>query len=314
MKRGILHGCCLITAFLLPLTLLCSCGNKDGYNSKSHIKNAVEHMNEKYGAEFEFKGSNTKVGSGDVFGRHSEYVNILVSCDELPGKDIEVFSNDGETYFDNYIVLKYEEQAIQLITDAANEIYGGDKIVTEYYFSGDTTADMTTETTLEEALLSGVYDGIGFYTDDTDDMLGDYRRFIELLKERGINISPSVYYFDDDIYLTSSKKMYDLVSFDCICEMNLEQLCCVLDETFDGTLLVYRNATVSGIACGISENYPLVPPENGDDEAFEAFMNIKGEKDDEDPFTFTVEDHSFPEIDMPEFDFGSEDEQTDTSE
>ena len=292
---------------------MCSCGNKDGYNSKNHINNAVAYMNEKYDAKFTFKGSNTQVGSGDVFGRHSEYVNILVSCDDLPGKDIVVFSNDGEKYFDNYILLKYEEQAIQIMTDAANEIYGGDKIITEYYLSENTTADLTNDTTIEEALLSGAYNDIGFYTDDTDDILGDYRRFINLLRERGINIYPAVYYFDDDIYLTSTKELYELVSFDCICEMKLNQFYCILDDRFDGTLMAYRSATACGITCGISETFTLEPPENGD-EAFEEFMSRTGKEEEKDPFTVTVEDHSFPEIEMPEFDFDSEDENTDTSE
>lgn len=92
-------------------------GRRSEYNNKEHVDAAIAYMNDRYKVNFREPEENTQRGSGDTFGRHSEAVNILLCCDELPGKKIEVFSRDGVEFYDDYICRKYEDQATQDIKD-----------------------------------------------------------------------------------------------------------------------------------------------------------------------------------------------------
>lgn len=248
-------------------------------------------MKDKYGMEFKFKDSNTKVGSGDVFGSHSEYVNILVTCDEMPDTDIQVYSGDGETFCDDLIALKYEDKAEELILEAAEEIYGGDPArVMLYHSSNVSELTLPADTSFEDFVLSGAIGWTEICTDDSKAPLDDFRRLVKLLQEKKINCNPTVFYFTDNSYTDiSAEKPVGAVDYaKQICQLRLDQLCNVMDAKFNGSLMIYRQ--------DMDNAYPtLEPAADETPDTYAAYFKPRSEK-----MESTMGDVSIVQVEMPD--------------
>ena len=262
--------CCLASALTASVLMLGGCRNKDGYNSKKHIEAAVQYMNDRYGVKFHSPEDNTKVGSGDVFGRHSEYVNITVSCDGLPGKKITVFSNDGIQYFDDYVCMKYEDRAHDDILKLSDEIYGGDEPAVVLY--PDLRDDLTEDMTYEEYMKSGGLDGVTICVDDRDDEVNKFRTLVKTMIKEGINCSPEVIYLADYCYegVAKHNDAPGTVDLKKQCgEMFLNGMKPVLDEEFDNKVRICGNGGRS------LDDIPLEPAPDETEETFDKyFMTI----------------------------------------
>ena len=247
----------LIFGLMLPAMLLFGCGNSDSYNSKKHISAAVEHMNEKYGMKFTFADSNTQVGSGNVFGQHGGYVNILVTCDEMPGKTIQVFSGSGEKFYDDLICVKYEDRARQEIADLAQSIYGGDKphvMIFSRSSSRLTDRELPADAAYDDMLRSGALGWVEICVDDREDELAKYRTLVRKMMDMGINCQPTVYHFTDDSEHSALDEYTSALSigYEKKCgQIRLKGGEPLLSEAFDGMLKINGD--------NISADVPLAP-------------------------------------------------------
>ena len=276
------HGLMIVLGALILPALLCSCGNRDGYNSKKHVEAAIKHMNEKYGAKFTLSGDNTQLGSGNVFGRHSEYVNILVSCDEIPGKDIVVFSNDGEKFFDDYICMKFEDQAHQDILDIAEDIYFGDEPVVMMFSDNSRNTRMSdrelaADTTYEEFLRSGAIGWVEICVDDRSDQVNKFRTLAKTMIEKGINCEPTVYHFVDNSYTAVNKRNpAQSIDFRKGCgQIRLDGFVPLLDEEFNGKLMI------SGDMIDSVHDVPMEPAPDETADTYAAYFKTRDQNESE---------------------------------
>ena len=268
----------LTLALMMPLALallLSGCGlTGDGYNSKGHINSALKAMKKKYGYDFEYAGDNTALGSGDVFGRHSEYVNILVSCDELPDKKIQVFSGDGKDFADDLICVKYEDRAAEEIRELLKSIYGGDEPVIVLFGRGSTTIgamDLPADSDYSDMLRSGGIGWVEICVDDRVDPIGKYRRLCNTLIEKGISCQPSVHHFLDTTYFAVDKNNSALgMDYMKKCGQLRVYKGNLLDDDFDGTLMLFGDKTMT-------VKLPLVPPADEDISIYDDYFLSRGE-------------------------------------
>ncbi|SFD28920.1 hypothetical protein [Ruminococcus albus] len=242
IKCGILVSAAAVTA-----AVCCSCGSKNNYNSKVHINEAIRHMNNKYGVQFTYDSDNTKEGSSGIFGKTDSYVNIIVSCKDLPGVPIIVYSSDGSEYLDDFVPKKFELQAQWDLNSLTKKVFDGDKptvrlsLNTEYEMKERT---LPADTTYEQFKLSGALGWVDIYTDDSDAPLDDYRTLTDALAYSEFNCEPSVWYFTDDSY-TRIDENNTALGFDepekKLGEIRVVNDNCLLDEDFDGEIMIYRD-------------------------------------------------------------------------
>ena len=280
---------CMAAALTASVLMLAGCGNKDGYNSREHIEAAVQYMNDKYGVKFHSPEDNTTVGSGNVFGGHSEYVNIKLSCDELPGKKIIVFSNDGETYFDDYVSMKYEDRAHDDILKLADDIYEGDEPAVVLY--QDKRNDLTADMTYEDYMKSGGLDEVIICVDDRDDEVNKFRTLVKTMMKDGINCSPIVFYHVDYSYEGVDKNNYPpgTVNLYKKCgEMYLNGTETLLDDEFDNKIRI--------IGHGSLDDIPLEPAPDETEETFEKYFMTRDEIESEESESRLNDLNSEPEF------------------
>lgn len=263
----------------LPALLLCGCGNKDGYNSKKHVEAAIQYMNSKYGYEFALAGDNTQLGSGDVFGRHSEYVNILLSCNELPGKNIEVFSNDGQKYFDDFICRKYEDRIAEDIKEIVDEVYDGDPPTVRVFgknFGYISQMTLSADTDYDTMMKSGSVGWVEICVDDRDDEVNKYRRLAGILMEKEINCEPSVYHFTDYCYkdVSDAHPAEGIELIKKCGQVRLYGFEPLLDEEFEGKLMIRGDA-------GLQTEVPLEPAPDETEDTYAKYFKSREENDSE---------------------------------
>ncbi|MBQ8965784.1 hypothetical protein [Ruminococcus sp.] len=301
MKHKLLISCAL-GAMLAVSMMLGGCGSE--YNSREHIDAALAHMNEKYGTKFTFQKSSTKPASGGVFGNDGDFVNIHVTTGDLPGKSIQVFSPDGEKYLDDYICMKYEDQATADITALADSIYDGDVPVVVVFSansSSRSSKDLPADTDYEGMLMSGAMDHVQICVDDRDDEVNKYRTLVQQMMDKGINCAPIVYHFTDDVY----KEVDSEYSAQSVASKHLEKSCGtielsgfapILDEGFDGKLQIMGDGVMQTEA-------DLVPAADETEETFAEYFMTRGEL--EEMQRSSLSDISFepvssPDISMPD--------------
>lgn len=234
----------LVSAAAVMVALCSSCGNKSNYNSKVHINEALRHMNNKYGVEFTYDSDNTKEGSDGIFGKQDSYVNILVTCKQLPDIKIVVYSSDGSEFLDDLVPKKFEHQAQADLNLLAKTVFEGDKPTVKLYLNTESEMskrNLPADTTYEDFLMSGALGFVDIYTDDCDAPLEDYRSLAGRLMGNEINCEPSVWYFADDSY-TRIDEMNTVIDFDepekKLGQIRVSNGGCIFDEDFDGEITI----------------------------------------------------------------------------
>ena len=237
----------LVSAAAVTVAVCCSCGSKNNYNSKVHINEAIRHMNNKYGVQFTYDSDNTKEGSSGIFGKTDSYVNIIVTCKDLPGVPIIVYSSDGSEYLDDFVPKKFELQAQWDLNALAKKVFDGDKPTVRLSLNSEYEMNERTlpaDTTYEQFKLSGALGWVDIYTDDSDAPLDDYRMLADALAYSEFNCEPSVWYFTDDSY-TRIDENNTALGFDepekKLGEIRIANDNCLLDEDFDGEIMIYRD-------------------------------------------------------------------------
>ena len=111
---------------------------------------ALLHMQEKYGEEFTYGApwGNSMTGTRE----------FLAFCDSLPGKPVVVqikdFKSDAPVYSDNYLAVKYEEEAIAYLQKEAEAVFGDVKVyhtANKQCVSENLSADASFETFYADA-------------------------------------------------------------------------------------------------------------------------------------------------------------------
>jgi hypothetical protein len=123
---------------------------------------------------------------------------MYVTCKDLPGKKIYVVGSEGSgTFSSNYTAMKYEDEAYAVLDGIAKSVYGDSAKVFWEGDDGERLGDLEKDATLDDFLRSGSLRFISVLTDKNDDMMGDYRRFINALIERGVECSPETYHYSE---------------------------------------------------------------------------------------------------------------------
>lgn len=273
IKCGILFSAAAVT-----VAVCCSCGSKNNYNSKVHINEALRHMNNKYGVEFTYDSDNTKKGSSGIFGKEDSYVNIIVTCKQLPDIPIVVYSSDGSEYLDDLVPKKYEHQAQSDLNLIAKTVFDGD--VPTVKLSLNTENEMAertlpAETTYEDFKLSGALGLVEIYTDDSDAPLEDYRLLADTMAGNDMNCQPSVYYFGDNSYenIAADKPGQAFVGNDKkMGHIGIKNDACIIDEDFDGEIMIDELYAMGADAVYLQ----LFNADNEDTAAYDAMFVMHG--------------------------------------
>ena len=111
-----------IASLLLAFVMLgiCGCAQKE-----NRIDRMLNYATEKYGAEFTYVSA-----YGGYSG--SQTHNIIATTEALPGKQICVsctVAGGEETYSDNYLGMKYEQQTRDLLSQIMRDLTGSDALV-----------------------------------------------------------------------------------------------------------------------------------------------------------------------------------------
>ncbi len=210
-KRVGLIGVLLL--LLVPVLALTGCSKLTGdyVNSSKNIKAAIKYLNERYGTEFEYlEDKPYEVDSGNVFGAHGNSVHMYVTCKDLPGKKIYVVGGEGSgTFTSNYTAMKYEDDVMAVLNDIAKSVYGDSARVFWEGDKGERMGDLEKDATLDDFLRSGSLRFISVLADKNDDMMGDYRRFINALIDRGVECVPETYHYSEAaLYADTDKLTY----------------------------------------------------------------------------------------------------------
>ena len=233
-----------VSAAALTVVAVSSCANNNGYNSKVHINEAVRYMRNKYGVEFTCDEKITKAGNDDASGEDDGYVDIFVTCKELPDIKIRVCSSDGDKFFDDLVPKKYEHQAQSDLQVLAKTVYTGDKPKVMLSLNAENEMAERTlpaETTYEDFKLSGALGLVEIYTDDSDAPLEDFRLLADRMAGNDMNCQPSVYYFGDNSYenITADKPGQAFVGNDKkMGHIGIKNGACIIDEDFDGEIMI----------------------------------------------------------------------------
>ncbi len=212
-NRRLGAGLMLAAVIFAPLLLMTGCAKLTGnyVNSNKNIKAAIKYLNERYDTEFDYlEDKPYAVGSGNVFGAHGNSVHMYVTCKDLPGKKILVVGEEGSgTFSCNYTAMKYEDEAYAVLDGIAKSVYGDSAKVFWEGHNGDRLGDLEKDAALDDFLRSGHLDFITVLTDKNDDMMGDYRRFINALIERGVECVPETYHYSEAaLYADTDKLAY----------------------------------------------------------------------------------------------------------
>lgn len=112
----------LIIAILAVLFMMGACTNmrlRDFFGNSLQDK-MMNYINEKYDDSFTFLNTyGGRIGA--------DYHKIIVSSEKYPNKEIVVtcyVSDDGETYSDNYLSIKYEDDTRACIEEMIKSLYG----------------------------------------------------------------------------------------------------------------------------------------------------------------------------------------------
>ena len=240
---GILIGSLVLALFALPILLLVGISRLLGnyVNSPKYRRRAIKYLNKRYKTKFRYlEDKRFAVGSGNVFGKHENSVYMYVTCGELPGKKIFVSGiEDSKMFYCNYTAKKYEDEVLKILADTAKSVYGENAVIYWEDVKGERIGDMGRDATLEEYLASGNIRFFYIFTIKHDDMQDDFRRLLCELIARGINCSPDVFYFAEDVYSPCEKPavpFYDVPAEKKCGRCRLAKMSNTLDSGFDGSI------------------------------------------------------------------------------
>lgn len=195
----------LLLALAPAALLLAGCGL---FNSGIIQSSGLRALKKRYDVKFTYLAEDRKVGSGDVFGNHGGLLEFYAEAEDLPGKKIHVYSEDGRNFGSDYINKKYEDDTIDLIGQIAHAVYDDEDlrvVLSDYYVN-----DLDKDTTFEEYLESEYLNIVRIYTTDNDDPEGDFDKFVQLLIVNRINCEPTTYHFKENVYLDESVNVHAL--------------------------------------------------------------------------------------------------------
>ena len=173
-------------------------------NSDEHIKKTIEYLNELCDGNFEL----LKVHEINAENKPAcSYAEAFFSWNKYPDEEIFVYSDDGENFYSNCMYYERKDEANEYLAEFAKQIYSGDIYAYVDVVSPSRVFEdcklVGGEYGIEELINGVLFADVSVYTYDSKDMLGDFRKLVKLLQDKGLNVELEVSFVEGDAELSS---------------------------------------------------------------------------------------------------------------